>query len=145
MKLSHYISLFAIFVSCSLSNNFSSSKNKNECIQALKKELTINWKLSSDSSFYQTNSLFESKLDSAYGKCLLKLDVKEITELFGKASETHQILPIYKYHWSMNYLISPPCPADARNSECRYFVVYFDSTMHVAYSTRLYFSGLTSE
>ncbi len=140
-----FILSILFLASCSTSNSVVRQGNNNSCLDQLHFEIKGNWKISNDNLFYRTNNTFVNRLDSVYDSCFINLYQKNISDLFGKPTETHEFNSRYRFRYSMNYLVSLPCNNTERNSECQYFVFYFDSTLKVVESKQVYLSGIRSD
>ncbi|HRH67803.1 MAG TPA: hypothetical protein PLU53_16020 [Bacteroidia bacterium] len=87
----------------------------------LKKDISKNWKLSSDSAFYETNIQFLHRLDSTYKTCLATEN--NVIFLLGepnkKGNSFHRLELIYH--------IDKPCTPEHKYS-CTDFIIYFDKS-----------------
>lgn len=81
-----------------------SSPPVKSCIKKIKSELSTNWQLSKDSSYYITNYSFLCRLDSVYQLCIKNASEKKILKLFGKPTDKTD----YKGYFVIRYLTSPP-------------------------------------
>lgn len=102
------------------------------CLDKIKNALIGNWKISDNSIYYKTSYKFLMELDTTYDKCISTCYQNEIVELFGTPTETHKLKGGSQYQSSYNYLVSPPCKVrDPGDSQCDYFVFYFDENLKV--------------
>lgn len=133
-----------ILISCVGLNQPKAYALKQACIDNLKNIINTNWTLSDDSIYYQTSSIFLSKLDTVYDECLNMLNQTEIISLFGTPTETHKMKEGFHIQSSFDYLVSLPCKDDADYSVCTFFVFYFDSDLRVVRSEMISNIGLKS-
>ena len=107
-----------IFYSCISSQKAGVIKSSAFC-DDIKQEIEQNWKLSLDSTFYETNFQFLKRVDSIYKQCLI--NEKNVILLFGqpnkRGSSFHRLELIYH--------IDKPCRPEHKYS-CTDFIVYFD-------------------
>ena len=120
-----------ILIGCTSLKQPKADLAKQACVDNLKNNLKGNWRLSDDSVYYQTSYKFLIKLDTVYDQCIKMLDQNEIIDLFGIPTESHNIKWFEPIESSFNYLVSLPCKNGAENSQCDYFVFYFDSNLKV--------------
>lgn len=124
--------LSIILIGCSSLKQPKDNSSKKVCMDNLKNILKENWKLSDDSIYYETNYKFLTNLDTAYDQCFNMLYQNEIIYLFGIPTETHKMKEGYHIQSSFNYLVSLPCKGrSTEDSQCDYFVFYFDSDLKV--------------
>jgi hypothetical protein len=88
------------------------------CADDLKKFLETNWIYNNDSAWYEGSSEFYRRMDSTYRPCVVKLNAEQIKTIFGKPTEVHSKIFMYK-------LVH--CKIDA----CSYYQFAFDNDMMV--------------
>ena len=114
--MKYLFGIIIIFYSCN--KRLVVIKSPTVCNE-LKKDIAEHWRLSSDSSFYETNFKFLNRVDSIYKSCLL--NERNVISLLGKPNKRGN-----SYHrLELIYHIDKPCTTE-HNYSCSDFVVYFD-------------------
>lgn len=91
----------------------------------LKKDISQNWKLSSDSAFYETNFRFLHRVDSLYRPCLTT--ERKIISLFGEPNKRGNSF----HRLELIYHIDKPCTNEHKYS-CTDFIICFDKSDSVS-------------
>ncbi len=110
--------LILIIFYCSCSQQAGVVKSPAFCSD-LRNEIKNNWKLTTDSSYYETNLQFLRRVDSIYKSCLI--NENNVISLFGQPNKTG-----HSFHrLELIYHIDKPCTSEHKY-ECSDFMIYFD-------------------